>query len=131
MKTQYSLILMLWLIKTIILSISLIIGINLAFSYIKTTITTSKTKDIISFQIQKYKNITESLVKTSKKSHKLDNPVSETCEYIGTNDTTPIEMLPETLSCHSQLQKRPEPIEIDFVRMENSLIDKLYRNNIM
>ena len=52
------------IIQTIIISITIIFIIHYLFNYFKNNFTTMKTKDIIGFQSQKYKEILDELQKS-------------------------------------------------------------------
>ena len=52
------------IIQTIIISITIIFIIHYLFNYFKDNFTTTKTKDLVGFQSQKYKEILEELQKT-------------------------------------------------------------------
>ena len=52
------------IIQTIIISITIIFIIHYLFNYFKNNFTTMKTKDIVGFQSQKYKEILDELQKS-------------------------------------------------------------------
>jgi hypothetical protein len=57
---------MLWFLQSIIVSIILIVSAHYVFQYVKNVLAPRKTRDVVNFQLQKYKNMLEEV--TSKKA---------------------------------------------------------------
>lgn len=75
------------LFKTIIISILIIITIHFSFYYLKDILTPKKRKDIISYEIDKYKEIVENLVQ-KKKSQNIELEELEIEDILSKNDDT-------------------------------------------
>ena len=58
-----------WLVRIFVISISIIITVHYGLDYLKNTYSTPKTKDLVSFQTNKYKAIAQEILE-----QKSENP---------------------------------------------------------
>ena len=115
-------------LQTIVISIIFIVSSHFAFQYVKNTLTTKKTKNIMDFQLQKYKNMLEEA--TSVKSiEKIELGELTADHYLGyfkdvletrSNDTPFYE--PSVMGDDTQSEMGSV---VDYTRMEEELLEMI------
>lgn len=68
-----------WLVRIFVISISIIITVHYGLDYLKNTYSTPKTKDLVSFQTNKYKAIAQEILEQKSENPPLliENPGSD------------------------------------------------------
>lgn len=77
-----------WLVRIFVISISIIITVHYGLDYLKNTYSTPKTKDLVSFQTNKYKAIAQEILEQKSETPPL---LIETPPFLNTEDKQNLE----------------------------------------
>jgi hypothetical protein len=109
------------LLQTIVISIIMIIGSHFLFNYLKNNLTPKKTKHIMDFQLQKYKNMLEDLTNSGgSQEPNNENYLQDMLDNLDSSEFPFYE--PSVMGDDTQSEMGSV---IDYVNMENELLDMI------
>lgn len=106
------------LLQTIVFSIIMIIGSHFLFNYLKNNLTPKKTKHVMDFQLQKYKNMLQDLTNSvGSREPNNENYLQDVLDNFEYEETPFYE--PSVMGDDAQSEMGSV---IDYVNMENELL---------